>query len=235
MAPSLTETVTAPLQSLSLQGESAAAQQASASTSTSSSATPAPAPAPAPSSTSGNAFGNAPPGQAAWDNSAFAGYDDPDYKYSRFLPAFDHSLHLPPLEPFEHADPGHAALSDPKPRSFLEGAVEDEMTPDFGSEVTGVQLRDLDERGRQQLALFVAQRGVVAFRDQRSFIDADPEWQLNDWGRGWGRLHIHPTSGQPAEYPELHLVYRDGKRVFNLETNERLTTSVWHSDVSGLI
>jgi hypothetical protein len=33
-----------------------------------------------------------------------------------------------------------------------------------------------------QLALFVAQRGVVVFREQ-DFVDQSPEWQLNEWGR----------------------------------------------------
>lgn len=28
------------------------------------------------------------------------------YKYARFLPTFDPSIKLPPLEPFEHVDPG---------------------------------------------------------------------------------------------------------------------------------
>lgn len=45
-----------------------------------------------------------------------------------------------------------------------------------------MSLRNLNKRERQQLALYVAQRGVVAFRDQGDFIDADPEWQLNDFG-----------------------------------------------------
>lgn len=83
------------------------------------------------------------------------------YPYEHFLPFFDTELRLPPLEPFKHVDPGHKALSDPSPRSFLQGAEVDDLTPDFGSEVSGVQLHQLDERGRQQLALFVAQRGVV--------------------------------------------------------------------------
>lgn len=83
--------------------------------------------------------------------------------------------------PLCHA--GHKALSDPDPQSFLRGATRDDLTPDFGSEIiSGVNLRNLDERERAQLALFVAQRGVVAFRDQQDFIDADPEWQLNDFG-----------------------------------------------------
>lgn len=46
------------------------------------------------------------------------------------------------------------------------------------------------------------------------------------------RLHIHPTSGHPVGYPEIHLVYRDGKSSFNFEIDEAITSTVWHSDVS---
>lgn len=176
MVPSITETVTgvtAPLSSLSLRADSTA-----------------PAPAPASDSTPPS-VGGASPSAVGWNKSAFAGYDDPDYKYARFLPSFDHDFKLPPLEPFEHHDPGLEAVDDPEPRAFLEGAVYEEMTPEFGSEVSGLQLHELDTKARQQLARFVAERGVVAFRDQ-DFIDKDPEWQLNDWGKFWGRLHVHP-------------------------------------------
>jgi sulfonate dioxygenase len=34
----------------------------------------------------------------------------------------------------------------------------------------------------RQLALYVAQRGIVVFRDQ-DFVDQSPEWQLEDWGK----------------------------------------------------
>ncbi|KAI5481708.1 alpha-ketoglutarate dependent taurine dioxygenase [Pseudohyphozyma bogoriensis] len=170
------------------------------------------------------------PGPAAAGSKPSVPFEE-GYKYARFLPTFDAGTKLPPLEPFEHVDPGLAALNDPEPRSFLKDATEEELTPDFGSDVSGVQLHKLSEKERQQLALFVAQRGVVAFRDQE-FIDQDPEWQLNDFGAFFGRLHIHPTSGQPAEFPHFHLVYRDGGGTLNYETNEHLTSSVWHSDVT---
>ncbi|WVQ76032.1 hypothetical protein IAR50_005668 [Cryptococcus sp. DSM 104548] len=160
----------------------------------------------------------------------------PDYKYARFLPSYDHDLHLPPLEPFEHVDPGHAALSHANPREFLkegEGGREVKLTPKIGSEVRGVQLSQLDDRGKSQLALFVAQRGVVVFRDQ-DFIDQPPEWQLHSWGSFFGRLHIHPTSGQPAEFPEFHLVYREAspQKGFISYYGDRLSTTGWHSDVT---
>jgi sulfonate dioxygenase len=51
--------------------------------------------------------------------------------------------------------------------------------------------------------------------------------------RTFGRLHIHPTSGQPKEYPELHLVYHDEKSAGKLEYNQnKLTGTGWHSDVT---
>lgn len=71
------------------------------------------------------------------------------YKYAHFLPSFDHDYKLPPLTPFEHVDPGHQALKDPEPRKFLEGAKVEQLTPKFGSEIHGVQLSALDERGQR--------------------------------------------------------------------------------------
>jgi hypothetical protein len=37
----------------------------------------------------------------------------------------------------------------------------------------------------------------VVFRDQQDFIDRDVEY-YRAWGRHFGRLHIHPTSGHPV-------------------------------------
>ncbi|ODN94328.1 hypothetical protein L198_05185 [Cryptococcus wingfieldii CBS 7118] len=190
---------------------------------------PDPGPAPAPAAEAKQEV------EPAQRRSKFLPAPGPDYKYARFLPSYDHDLHLPPLEPFEHVDPGHAALKHENPREFLEGEGKREvrLTPKIGSEVHGVQLSQLDERAKSQLALFVAQRGVVVFRDQ-DFIDQDPEWQLHSWGSTFGRLHIHPTSGQPAEFPEFHLVYREAsaKKTFISYYADRLSTTGWHSDVT---
>ena len=72
-----------------------------------------------------------------------------DYPYARFLPTYDHNVKYPALEPFDHVDPGHAALSDPEPRSFLDGAKENHLTPKFGSEIEGIQLSKLDSRAKR--------------------------------------------------------------------------------------
>ncbi|KAG2023608.1 alpha-ketoglutarate-dependent taurine dioxygenase [Coprinopsis cinerea AmutBmut pab1-1] len=153
------------------------------------------------------------------------------YKYAHLLPHFSKDKY-PPLEPYEHVDPGLRALSHPNPRSFLDNATSVfEITPYLGTEVSGVNLADLDSDGRDQLALEVARRGLMVFRDQQDFIDRGPEFYLQ-WGRHFGRLHVHPTSGHPEGYPEFHLVYRDHKTTFNFEIDESISSTIWHSDVS---
>ncbi|PPQ62793.1 hypothetical protein CVT24_000487 [Panaeolus cyanescens] len=154
-----------------------------------------------------------------------------EYAYAHLLPHFSADRY-PPLTPFEHVDPASRALSHPNPRSFLDNATSvAEITPSLGTEVQGVNLATLDSDARDQLALEVARRGVMVFRDQQDFIDRGPDFYLQ-WGRHFGRLHIHPTSGHPRNYPEIHLVYRDLKSSFNFEVDDSITSTVWHSDVS---
>jgi len=115
---------------------------------------------------------------------------------------------------------------------FLKNATRvTEIQPVLGTEIEGVKLTDLDSDGRDQLALFVAQRGLVVFRDQQNFIDRGVDY-YREWGQHFGRLHIHPTSGHPEGAPEVHLVYRDANHTFNFEYDDSITSTVWHSDVS---
>lgn len=78
-----------------------------------------------------------------------AGIPGPDYPYARLLPSYDQNYKLAPLEPFEHVDPGHAALKDPEPQSFLKGGQVNNLTPRFGAEVSGVQLSALGSREKR--------------------------------------------------------------------------------------
>ncbi|KAG1715801.1 hypothetical protein ID866_1377 [Astraeus odoratus] len=134
------------------------------------------------------------------------GQPNETYKYAHLLPHIS-LVKYPPLTPYEHVDPG------------------------LRTEVRGVSLKDLDSDGRDQLALEVARRGLMVFRDQSDFIDQEPEAYL-EWGRHFGRLHIHPTSGHPENYPEIHLVYKDAGSTFNFHHEDSITTTLWHSDVS---
>jgi sulfonate dioxygenase len=54
-----------------------------------------------------------------------------------------------------------------------------------------------------------------------------------EWGSYFGRHHIHPASGAPKGYPEIHLVHRGADERAGPEVLETRTTTVaWHSDVT---
>lgn len=151
-------------------------------------------------------------------------------KYPHYLPTWDHGEKYEPLEPFTHKE--HGLDADHKfPDLLPEGTKVQKLTPTIGSEVTGVQLSKLTDAGKDQLALLVAQRKVVAFRDQ-DLADL-PIAEALDFGGYFGRHHIHPTSGAPEGYPEIHLVHRylsnsDLEKFFN----DRNSSVAWHSDVT---
>ncbi|OKL60499.1 hypothetical protein UA08_04332 [Talaromyces atroroseus] len=150
--------------------------------------------------------------------------------YPNYLPTWDHGEKYPPLQPYEHVEHGKGA--DPTFKDLLpEGSKIQKLTPTIGSEVHGVQLSKLSDAGKDQLALLVAQRKVVAFRDQ-DFADL-PIKDALEIGGYFGRHHIHPTSGAPEGHPEVHIVYRNGSdgevEAFFANRNSSVQ---WHSDVS---
>ncbi|KAJ5103599.1 hypothetical protein N7532_004128 [Penicillium argentinense] len=150
--------------------------------------------------------------------------------YPNYLPTWDHGEKYSVLEPFNHVE--HGKDADPSLKDLLEeGSSIQRLTPTIGSEVTGVQLSKLTSAGKDQLALLVAQRKVVAFRDQ-DFADLSIQEAL-DFGGYFGRHHIHPTSGSPEGYPEIHLVHRNNNA---WELDEYLAGKnscvSWHSDVT---
>ncbi|ROV93221.1 hypothetical protein VMCG_08710 [Cytospora schulzeri] len=152
-------------------------------------------------------------------------------KYANYLPTWDPSQTYPPLQPFEHYE--HGKDADPTFPDLLgrSGTQVTDLTPSIGSEIRGVQLSKLSNAGKDQLARYVAERKVVAFCGQ-DFADL-PIQDALDWGGYFGRHHIHPTSGSPEGYPEVHLVHRAAGDTSALSFFETRTSSVaWHSDVS---
>lgn len=97
-----------------------------------------------------------------------------------------------------------------------------DLTGNIGAEISGIQLSKLSDKGKDELARFVAEKKVVAFRDQ-DFGDIPIPEALEFVGY-FGRHHIHPTSGAPAGFPEVHLVHRGAedntlKAYFSENTN----------------
>ncbi|KAF2760493.1 alpha-ketoglutarate-dependent taurine dioxygenase [Pseudovirgaria hyperparasitica] len=156
-------------------------------------------------------------------------------KYPHYLPVWDKEVKYPPLEPFEHYE--HGKDADPSfPNLLPPGRSQvSDLTGNIGAEVHGVQLSALSDKGRDELALFVAQKKVVAFRNQD--LSTHPIPTALTLGTYFGRLHIHPTSGHPPNHPEIHLVYRSSTTPSSSAhaqdfLTEHTTSVAWHSDVT---
>lgn len=150
-------------------------------------------------------------------------------KYPNYLPVWDFEKKYPALESFEHYE--HGKDADDSFPNLLKNAQVADLTANIGAEVHGVQLSSLTDAGKDELALFVAQKKVVAFRDQ-DFADLSIQDALNIGGY-FGRHHIHPTSGAPEGYPEVHLVHRGADDTTARDFFEERTNSItWHSDVT---
>ncbi|XP_044714458.1 uncharacterized protein HRG_11980 [Hirsutella rhossiliensis] len=84
----------------------------------------------------------------------------PAYQYLHYLPTWNPEERYPPLEPFEHYE--HGKDADPSfPNLLPPGTSVTDLTPTIGSEVKGIQLSSLSDAGKDELALYVAQRKLV--------------------------------------------------------------------------
>ncbi|KAK9777493.1 putative Dioxygenase-like protein [Seiridium cardinale] len=90
------------------------------------------------------------------------------YKYRHYLPVYDETTTFPVTELFDFIDRGH--LAD-KAKPNLLGLNDPDvkikkLTPRVGTEINGLQLSQLSDTQKNELALLIAKRGVVVFRDQ---------------------------------------------------------------------
>ncbi|KAG2206550.1 hypothetical protein INT47_008567 [Mucor saturninus] len=133
----------------------------------------------------------------------------------------------PPLEPFEHVDAGKRG--DPKKASLFDNATEVfDLTPIIGTEIHGLQLSQLSDQQKNDLALLAAERGVVFFRNQ----DLDP-YQAVELGKYFGRPHIHNTVGHPEGLPEVISLFYDEKNPTLTQYFEsKAAADGWHSDIT---
>ncbi|GME69863.1 unnamed protein product [[Candida] boidinii] len=154
-----------------------------------------------------------------------------------WLPTWDSNQKYPKLLPFKHVD--RALFGDAEYENLFKAADGEinhrEITPKLGTEVkSGIQLSKLDDKAKNDLALLVAKRGVVVFRNQ-DLKEKGPAF-VKEWGEYFGPLHIHPTSGAPDGFPEFHVVYRRAGE--EVEENKKKIFAFrnknvgWHSDVT---
>ncbi|TFY74096.1 hypothetical protein EWM64_g9916, partial [Hericium alpestre] len=150
---------------------------------------------------------------------------DSNYKWAQYKPTFP-KVSWPPLGPIDVED--RALHADPAKRDLLSAASKViTLTPAIGTEIYGLDLRQLTDAQKDELALLAAERGVVFFRDQELNIHE----QL-DLARHYGPLHKHATTPVPKQpgLEEVHVVYNDASR--RPDTSAFSKLELWHSDVS---
>lgn len=121
--------------------------------------------------------------------------------------------------------------ADPQKRSLLGAAKEvKNLTKHIGTEIVGLQLNRLTDAQKDELALLIAERVVVFFRDQ----DLSPQKQL-ELGSYWGNVEKH---AQQVHVPGLHgitviwpdLFRRQG--IFKSFKTQNTGTNQWHTDLT---
>lgn len=76
----------------------------------------------------------------------------------------------------EHDEPGLRA-NPAKPNLLTPNVITHDLSPYLGTEIRGVQLSQLSEAGLDELALLVAERKLLIFRDQ-DFKDLSVDRQI---------------------------------------------------------
>ena len=96
------------------------------------------------------------------------------------------------------------------------------LTPTIGAEIFGVDLaQPLGNQQFQEVHDALMDNLVIFFRDQKLTID-----QHKDFGRRFGKLHIHPNAPNVFEdHPEILVIKAD-------EKSKHVAGEEWHSDVS---
>lgn len=112
------------------------------------------------------------------------------YPYNPAKPLYLDDVYKIRSEPREYVDAGTRA--DPEKKALLGAAKEViHLTRHIGTEIVGLQLKDLTDQQRDELALLIAERSVVFFRDQ----DLSPQKQ-KELGEYFGEVEVH-VSGIP--------------------------------------
>ena len=118
--------------------------------------------------------------------------------------------------------------ADPEKKALLGAAKEViHLTKHIGTELVGLQLSELTDQQKDELALLIAERVVVFFRDQ----DLSPQKQL-ELGEYWGQVEVHPQA--PRLEDGISVIWSDyakGRGLPLTFKNANLGNSTWHTDL----
>ncbi|TVY60032.1 putative efflux pump mfs2 [Fusarium oxysporum f. sp. cubense] len=148
------------------------------------------------------------------------------YPYRPSRPLYLDDVYKIRDKPRDHIDAG--ARADKSKKSLLSAATKvTDLTAYIGTEIEGLQLKDLTNQQRDELALLIAERSVVFFRDQ----DLSPQ-QQKELGEWYGEVEVHPQVPHVPGVPGVSVLWPD------LMATERPASfrqpggaSRWHTDL----
>ena len=127
----------------------------------------------------------------------------------------------------EHVDPGSRADKEKKALLSACSAVI-HLTRHIGTELHGIQLTQLTDQQKDELALLIAERSVVFFRDQE--ISPQQQKQLGEY---FGVIEVHPQVPQVPGAPGVTVMWPDLQIKEGRKANFRQPggASGWHTDL----
>jgi hypothetical protein len=99
-----------------------------------------------------------------------------------------------------HEDAG-ARADKSKKHLFAAATKVTDLTTNIGTEIEGLQLKDLTPEQKDELALLIAERSVVFFRDQ----DISPQ-QQKELGEWYGEIEVHVRNSSPTATGENEIL-----------------------------
>jgi sulfonate dioxygenase len=112
-------------------------------------------------------------------------------KHPQYAPTWD-KVWYDPLPPFDFVDPALRADKQ-KPNLLSPSVLAEEITPKMGTILRNVQLTELSDQAKDELALLVSERKIVVFPDQ-DLIEAGPAVQ-QAFMNYFGKPNYQPVSG----------------------------------------
>jgi hypothetical protein len=114
------------------------------------------------------------------------------YPYRPSRPLFLQDVYKIRSADRKHIDAGTRADKSKK-NLFAAATKITDLTANIGTEIEGLQLKDLTPDQRDELALLIAERSVVFFRNQ----DISPQ-QQKELGEWYGDIEIHVSSARKS-------------------------------------
>ncbi|ODQ80985.1 hypothetical protein BABINDRAFT_6842 [Babjeviella inositovora NRRL Y-12698] len=141
------------------------------------------------------------------------------------IPTFVDEAYAVRNKDFPYTERGKNA--DPEKKALFGAATEvRHLTKHIGTEIVGLRLQALTDQQRDELALLIAERVVVFFRDQ----DLSPQKQL-ELGEYYGQVEKHPQAQHVPGLEGISIIWPEYYTQIGYNSTFKQPRSGWHTDL----